>query len=90
MFISESGQYAHPLLRNWYQNQKRVVGGNNAFPHSWPSLVGLWDHVYNQHFCGASLLDHFWVVSAAHCFVKDMIWMNPLHISVQLGTVLLL
>ncbi|XP_068935043.1 chymotrypsin-like elastase family member 2A [Petaurus breviceps papuanus] len=47
----------------------RVVGGDDARPHSWPWQVSL---QYNssshwRHTCGGSLIDQNWVMTAAHC-----------------------
>ena len=43
----------------------RVVGGVEEVPHSWPWQVSL--QVNERHFCGGSLINNQWVVSAAHC-----------------------
>jgi len=43
----------------------RVVGGTEAEPHSWPWMVSL--QYEGNHFCGGSLINSQWVVSAAHC-----------------------
>jgi len=43
----------------------RVVGGVEAMPHSWPWQVSLQNS--RGHFCGGSIINQQWVVSAAHC-----------------------
>ena len=54
-------------------------------PHSWPWQVGLW-HA-SKHYCGRSLLDNFFVVTAAHCLFNPNIgqFAAPEDISVRLG-----
>ncbi|KAK7944310.1 hypothetical protein WMY93_000038 [Mugilogobius chulae] len=47
----------------------RIVNGEEAVPHSWPWQVSLQDYT-GFHFCGGSLVNENWVVTAAHCNVK--------------------
>ncbi|XP_030582101.1 chymotrypsinogen 2-like [Archocentrus centrarchus] len=48
----------------------RIVNGEEAVPHSWPWQVSLQDYT-GWHFCGGSLINEYWVVTAAHCDVKN-------------------
>ncbi|XP_053471939.1 polyserase-2 isoform X1 [Ictalurus furcatus] len=44
----------------------KIVGGQNANLGSWPWQVSL--QIQGFHFCGGSLINNGWVLSAAHCF----------------------
>ncbi|XP_078254580.1 elastase-1-like [Rhinoraja longicauda] len=52
----------------------RVVGGQEARPHSWPWQASLqfaydFDPDFFQHMCAGSLVSANWVMTAAHCIV---------------------
>ncbi|TSK28025.1 Battenin [Bagarius yarrelli] len=44
----------------------KIVGGQNAKAGSWPWQVSLQES--GSHFCGGSLINKNWILSAAHCF----------------------
>ncbi|OWA52735.1 putative Ovochymase-2 [Hypsibius exemplaris] len=44
---------------------ERIVGGIDARPHSWPWQISMLSN--GRHNCGGSIIDHHWVVTAAHC-----------------------
>ncbi|XP_058157223.1 serine protease 40-like [Dasypus novemcinctus] len=47
----------------------KIFGGNKAPEARWPWQASL---LYRgQHICGATLIDHHWVASAAHCFQRS-------------------
>ena len=60
----------------------RIVGGENAQTHSWSWIVSL--RKRNQHFCGGSLLNEEWVLTAAHCITD--IEETTVHIGVHRRT----
>jgi len=47
----------------------KIVAGHETIPHKWPWMAAL---VYRGYqICGGSLIDQFYVLSAAHCFGKS-------------------
>ncbi|XP_052548018.1 chymotrypsin-C isoform X3 [Tympanuchus pallidicinctus] len=52
----------------------RVVGGEEAAPHSWPWQVSLQYKYYGgwSHTCGGILISPCWVLTAAHCYSSSL------------------
>ncbi|KAG7282479.1 hypothetical protein CRUP_000475 [Coryphaenoides rupestris] len=59
-----------PAINPVITGYSRIVNGEEAVPHSWPWQVSLQDQT-GFHFCGGSLINENWVVTAAHCNVKS-------------------
>jgi len=47
----------------------RIVGGDEAAPHSWPWLISFQKN--GNHFCGGTLIGPRHVLTAAHCILSD-------------------
>ncbi|CAK8680120.1 unnamed protein product [Clavelina lepadiformis] len=45
----------------------RIIGGNEAAKGSWPWLAMLVDAVFEISFCGGSIIDERFILTAAHC-----------------------
>ncbi|XP_065776497.1 chymotrypsinogen A isoform X2 [Muntiacus reevesi] len=57
-----------PAIQPVLSGLSRIVNGEEAVPGSWPWQVSLQDKT-GFHFCGGSLINENWVVTAAHCGV---------------------
>ncbi|XP_045855644.1 serine protease 38 [Meles meles] len=49
--------------------QGKILGGADALGQRWPWQVSV--HYRGFHVCGGSIMDEYWVLSAAHCFHRD-------------------
>jgi len=70
-----------PLQQPWVLGKNRIVGGRDAQPGSWPwqlSLQFLRPNTEDSygHTCGASLIDPWWALTAAHCVEERMVGLN--------------
>ncbi|KAB0805675.1 hypothetical protein PPYR_02645 [Photinus pyralis] len=45
--------------------QNRIIGGTNAPDNQYPYMVSI--SYLGEHNCGGSVVDHEWIVTAAHC-----------------------
>ncbi|XP_076144183.1 serine protease [Alosa pseudoharengus] len=68
-FISAAYGCGIPAISPIVSGYAKIVNGEEAVPHSWPWQVSLQDWS-GFHFCGGSLINENWVVTAAHCSVR--------------------
>ncbi|GIY35849.1 plasminogen [Caerostris darwini] len=68
-----------------YESPDRVVGGEEAVPHSWPWQVSLQKFYIepNAHSCGGTLINSQWVLTAAHCFKFTP---DPMYYRIHMGS----
>lgn len=64
-----------PSLTCGVRKPSRIVGGEVAYPGAWPWQTGLKRSPDTLIFCGGSLVNKEWVVTASHC-VYDMLKAN--------------
>ncbi|XP_062997586.1 chymotrypsin B-like [Elgaria multicarinata webbii] len=67
LFSATQGQECGvPAIPSVISGYARIVNGEEAVPGSWPWQVSLQEKS-GWHFCGGSLVNENWVVTAAHC-----------------------
>ncbi|XP_070317144.1 serine protease 38 isoform X2 [Odocoileus virginianus] len=49
--------------------QGKILGGVDALERKWPWQVSV--HYTGFHICGGSIVDEYWILSAAHCFDRS-------------------
>ncbi|XP_067237779.1 trypsin-like isoform X1 [Chanodichthys erythropterus] len=61
----------------------KIVGGQNAAVGSWPWQVSIQSASFGGHFCGGSLINKDWVLSAAHCFQSSSLGTIGVYVGLQ-------
>nr|XP_037291013.1 prothrombin-like [Rhipicephalus microplus] len=63
--------------------QGKIVGGEDTVKGAHPWQVMLWSPSLERAFCGGTLLNDLWVLSAAHCFQHELVQLEE--VQVRLG-----
>uniref|UniRef100_A0A3Q3WUK0 trypsin n=1 Tax=Mola mola TaxID=94237 RepID=A0A3Q3WUK0_MOLML len=64
---------------------ERIVGGYAPVPHSIRYIVSI-QTTERQHVCGGSLINKYWVITAAHCNIGMMIVAGDYSLTIYEGT----
>ncbi|GAU96994.1 hypothetical protein RvY_08357 [Ramazzottius varieornatus] len=66
------------------KSDAKIVGGVEARPGSWPWQAALFT-LSGEHFCGGTIIEHDWVLTAAHCCVAHALPVDPKNYKVRVG-----
>ncbi|KAH8331872.1 hypothetical protein KR067_000211, partial [Drosophila pandora] len=70
------------VLAAAFKNDGKIVNGTTAAPGEFPFVVSLRRSKSGNHSCGATLLNSYWVLTAAHCVRGS----TPEQVDVQYGS----
>ncbi|XP_007113989.2 LOW QUALITY PROTEIN: serine protease 38 [Physeter macrocephalus] len=68
---SEGVAFSHDVACGQHHMQRKIMGGVVTLEKKWPWQVSV--HYAGFHICGGSIIDEYWIMSAAHCFDRNKI-----------------
>jgi secreted trypsin-like serine protease len=71
LFLRRSWFLALALMAGGVSAESRIIGGVDAKERAFPWMVSLQNKFTGEHFCGATVIDPYWVMSAAHCYSDE-------------------
>jgi len=74
-------KYANAGSQPLPPGSRMIVGGVAAQPHEFPWQASVRRKSTNSHFCGASIINERWILTAAHCMAGE----TPAIVSVVIG-----
>lgn len=57
----------------YFPSPLRIVNGDQVKPGTWPFQVALYGGDKLHYFCGGSILNENWIVTAAHCLGEQVL-----------------
>ena len=79
------------FLEQFYRSHDRIVGGEDVDikDYPWQVSMQLQPQFGGAHFCGGTIVDEEWVITASHCLVfeqnGDDFYLQPMHVRVRAG-----
>ncbi|XP_067005298.2 venom serine protease [Anabrus simplex] len=70
-----------PTCNCGWKKQNRIVGGKETGVNEYPFMAGLVDKVKRQLYCGCTIINKYYVLTAAHCLVRRI----PQNLTVLVG-----
>ncbi|XP_065729834.1 serine protease 38 [Phocoena phocoena] len=68
---SEGVAFSRDVACGQRHMQGRIMGGVDTLEKKWPWQVSV--HYAGFHICGGSIIDEYWILSAAHCFGRNKV-----------------